>query len=130
MVIDDRNMPGKTLGARRLQTDIKSLYRLKKALLDRVSLIRRPGGAYIDNNGKYFYYKKTLFCQVRYLKILRAELRDTYTLLWFFNLNQPWEVPRPPPQGYPYAGIIFLYGSAWELYEYSQIDRGTLRRKI
>ena len=130
LVIDDKNMPGKTMGARRLQTKVEGLYPLKRAIFDRVSLIRAGGGPYVDNMGRFFIYEKTKFTKVKYLKILRVDKQGDYSRLWFFGLTQPWEVPRPPPEGYPYAGVIFLYDYPWELYEYSQIDRGTIRRKV
>ena len=50
-VLDDKNMSGDTLGKRRLQSPMKSLYPLKYMLEDEVEMIKHSGKYYIDSNG-------------------------------------------------------------------------------
>ena len=47
-VLDDKNMSGETLGKRRLQTPMKSLYPLRYMITDTVELIKHRGNFYID----------------------------------------------------------------------------------
>ena len=58
-IVDDKNMKGKTLGLRRLQSPHKNLYPLKFMLNDFRALIMHRGENYIDSAGKYFRYLKT-----------------------------------------------------------------------
>lgn len=129
-VLDDRNMPGKTLGIRRLQTPFRDLVKLKKAATAPISLIKNPSGSYIDSLGRIFTYEKTEFVQLKYHKIRKTELKDTYTLLWVSNFNFPIKVPRPPHPGYTWAGVLYMKGFPWLLYEYSEQRKKSKRKKV
>lgn len=54
-VVDDKNMPGKTLGMRRLQTPMQSKYPLRYQLDDEVAMMKHRGKHFIDSNGIYWY---------------------------------------------------------------------------
>ena len=58
-VLDDTNMKGKTLGIRRLQSPMKSIYPLKYMIEDIPSLLIHRGKQYIDSAGHYFVKEKT-----------------------------------------------------------------------
>ena len=47
-VLDDRNMKGETLGIRRLQSPMKSLYPLKYMIQDEAEMIKHQGRQYKD----------------------------------------------------------------------------------
>jgi hypothetical protein len=129
-VVDDRNMPGKTLGARRIQSPFTTLYELSKALPAKVSMIRSPSRTYIDNLGRIFTYEKTQTAQLEYRNIRKVEKKGTYSVIWFAGFNFPFEVPRPPPEGHTWAGILYLYGFPWILYEYSTDRKKKTRRRV
>ena len=48
-VLDDRNMKGDTLGKRRLQSPMKSIYPLKYMIEDEAEMIKHQGKYYIDS---------------------------------------------------------------------------------
>ena len=42
-LLDDKNMPGQTLGIRRLQTPFKNLFPLRNALINHIGIIKQTG---------------------------------------------------------------------------------------
>ena len=68
-VLDDKNMSGDTLGKRRLQSPMKSLYTLKYMLEDEVEMIKHSGKYYIDSNGYFIEKHKTTRVPLKYHKI-------------------------------------------------------------
>ena len=61
-IVDDKNMPGTTLGIRRLQTPHKGLLRLKHQIDNLRGLLKNDKNTFIDTNGSPFVYEKTQFC--------------------------------------------------------------------
>ena len=57
-VLDDRNMKGDTLGLRRLQSPMKSMYPIKYMIQDIPSYLAHQGKFYIDNSGYFFVKEK------------------------------------------------------------------------
>ena len=129
-LVDDRNMPGNTLGLRRLQSPMPNIYPLNRGVLDIATIIRRPSGSYIDSLGKMFTYTKTIFAQLKYHKIRKIEKKDTYSVLWISNFNFPFKIPRPPNPKFTWAGILHIKGYPWQLYSYSETKIKDSVRKI
>jgi hypothetical protein len=71
-VLDDKNMSGETLGKRRLQTPMKSLYPLRYMITDTVELIKHRGNFYIDSTGMFFRYYKQKSIPLKYHKIRKV----------------------------------------------------------
>ena len=69
-LLDDKNMKGKTLGRRRLQTPFKDLFPLKAAVTDTIGLIKHGKSAFIDNDGTPFLYEKTHSSSLKYYNCL------------------------------------------------------------
>ena len=65
-LLDDKNMPGQTLGIRRLQTPFKNLFPLRNALISHIGIIKQTGKNFIDSNGDPFIYDKTLMCKLKF----------------------------------------------------------------
>lgn len=128
-VVDDRNMKGDTLGIRRLQTGYPELLELKKSINSIQGILKQKQKAFIDSKGRPFLYEKTLFCKLRYYKIKKKEGRDGYSLLWLTGVSTPFKVPRPPEDGYIYAGVLLFNSLPWVLYEYSLTAKKDTRRK-
>lgn len=129
-LLDDRNMPGETLGIRRLQTPFKDLIVLKKSLLDVIGLIKQPPSAYVDNVGFLFTYEKTTMASLKYHKIRKVERKDVATILWLKDINFPFKQKRPPLPENTWAGVLYIQGIPWLIYEFSETKKSDTRRKI
>ena len=132
LILDDKNMSGKTLGQRRLQTPYKSLFPIKKAIESYIGVIKQPNHqSYIDNKGILFSYEKTKYIPLVYVKIERVERKKTASLVYLKGYSKnSFEVLRPPSQHIVYAGVLFLGEDPWMLYDYSIDLLKTTRRKI
>ena len=91
-VVDDKNMPGKTLGMRRLQTPMRSLYPLRYQLDDEVAMMKHRGKHFIDSNGVYWYDEKTTTTTLKYHKIRKVEKKDIATVIWLKDIPFPFNV--------------------------------------
>lgn len=130
-ILDDRNQPGETLGIRRLQTPHKNLYRMRCCIDNHLGIIKQIGDPfYVDNKGLIFIYKKTLNCKLHYHEITKVERRDVASLIRVKGVRQPFTVPRPPTHGALWAGVLYLHGLPWMLYEYSEEKKKSTTRKV
>lgn len=129
-LVDDRNMPGETLGIRRVQTPYKKLLPLRKQITSHHGLIKQVSKTFIDSNGTPFIYEKTKMCKLSYYKIRRVDRKEVASLIWLKGINFPFTVPRPPEDGMLWAGVLHFHGLAWMLYEYSETKKPDTRRKI
>ena len=130
LIIDDRNMPGRTLGARRLQTEHENLVPLKHCLDSHLAIIKQGTRYFVDNNGKPFIYEKTKLCSLKYYKIRKVEQKTVASILWLKDLRRPFTIPRPPPSECTWAGLLHLNGLPWMLYDYSEEQQANGRRKV
>lgn len=132
-LLDDTNMPGITLGQRRLQThtDLTKLTRLSKAIENKAGLLKQAGNKrYIDNGGNIFVYQKTKFTKLKYHKIKSLDLRTTKTILRVEGVNRPFSLIRPPMPEMCWVGIIYQGNFPWLVYKFSECDRPETRVKI
>jgi len=129
-LIDDRNMPGKTLGLRRLQTPQQGLRKLPRAVNDLTGVLKQHTKHFIDSNGAIFTYEKTVNCSLRYKRIKKVERKNVASLLWVEGIRAPFTIPRPPSDGRGWAGVLYLKGNPWKLYEYSTEHKKDTRRKV
>ena len=81
-VVDDKNMTGETLGMRRLQTPMKSLYPLRYMVDDEVGMLKHRGKHFIDTNGVYWYNEKSKTAQLKYHKIRKVEKKEVAAVIW------------------------------------------------
>ena len=90
-IIDDRNMPGETLGKRRLQTPFKNLGELKAAVDGPAGVIKSPSGTmFLDSLGEVLYYEKTIWARLNYRKITKVKKLTTHSLLFFHGVSKPF----------------------------------------
>lgn len=118
MVLDETNMPGKTLGVRRIQCGRKDLLPLKKAVMDLPSLIQCKTKFFIDNTGYPFIYQKTYNSKLKSYRIKRIEKKEIASLLWLEGLAAPFTIERPPLNNPTYVRILHYQGSPWLFYDY------------
>ena len=119
-VLDDKNMPGLSIGIRRLQCGRTDLYKLKKAYLDFGSLIQSSKKIFIDSDGIPFIYRRTVNSPLIHHKISKVEYKDTHSIIWFKNINYPMSVPRPPYGDAVYARLLYFKGLPWMIYDFSR----------
>jgi len=129
-LLDDKNMPGDTLGIRRAQTPQRGQEGLKKAIVSPNGLLKQSTKYFIDTNGMPFIYEKTVFCKLKYFKITKIDRKDVASIIWVKGCKFPFTVPRPPEVGMTWAGILHLHGLPWMLYEYSDEKLKDSRRKV
>ena len=129
-ILDDKNMGGKSLGMRRLQTPHKNLYPLRYQLDDLRGLIKSSKKTFVDSNGAIFNYIKTEFVSLKYYKIERVEKLEKAVRLRIERVKKPFIVPRPPASEIQYAGLLHYGIRPWMLYEYSETKLKDTRRKV
>lgn len=127
---DDKNMPGRTIGVRRVQTPFKELLPLKHQIDTLAGIIKQSTPYFIDSLGRPFIYEKTQSCTLKYYKISKIEKKDVASVLWVKGINFPFTIPRPPEQGMLWAGVLHFHGLPWILYEYSETKLKDTRRKV
>lgn len=119
LVLDDKNMPGKTLGIRRLQCQRDDLYNLKKGILDFPSMIGSNYTIFIDSNGTPFKYKKTLTCKLIYHLVEKIHLKESCSLVKCTGVPFLLEIPRPPYGDARWARVLYFGDAAWMLYDFT-----------
>lgn len=128
-VVDERKMPGETLGIRRLQSGRRDLLPLKKAILDLPALTHARTKFFIDSSGRPFIYEKTLHSRLKCYRIKKIELKDTASVLWVYGWPSPFTIARPPTGDPQWVRFILVNGSPWILYDYvRQPSKDTYRR--
>ena len=116
-VLDDTNMKGETLGIRRLQSPMTSIYPLKYMLKDIRAYLDHQGKYYIDTKGRFFRKIKTTKVKLRYHKILRVEKKEIASVLWVKDCPFPFTIDRPLAGTEEWAGLLYRSGLPWLLYD-------------
>lgn len=129
-VLDEKNMPGKTLGIRRLQCGRRDLHPLKRAVFDIYSLLHCKQKNFIDSNGTPFIYEKTVSAKLKSYKIRKVEKKEKASLLWLHEVNYPITIPRPPLNNPGWARMLHLGPSPWLLYDYVSCPTKDTYRRI
>lgn len=118
LVLDEKNMPGDTLGVRRIQSRRLDLFPLKKAVVSIPDLIQCKTKFFIDNKGNPLIYQKTYNSRLKSYRIKKIERKEIASLLWLRGCSSPFTIPRPPLDNPPYARILHYEGEPWLLYDY------------
>ena len=129
-ILDDRNMKGKTLGIRRLQTPMKGLYPLKYMIDDEAEMIKHQGKYYIDSKGYFIEKHKTTQVKLKYHKILRVEKKNIVSMLWIKNCPFPFPLKRPLPKNASWAGVLYRQGCPWIIYDLAEEKKKDTWRKV
>lgn len=129
-VVDDRNMSGETLGIRRLQSPMKSIYPLRYMVDDEVGMMKHRGKHFIDTNGVYWYNEKKKTATLKYHKIRKVEKKDIAAVVWLKDVPFPFVEARPPQDQYSWAGLLYKSGIPWKIWEYCEEKKKDTWRKI
>lgn len=128
-VLDERNMPGKTLGTRRLQCARKDLLPLNRCILDLPSLTHCKTKFFIDNEGTPFIYQKETSAKLKCYRIKRIDRKEVASLIWIYDWPTPFTVPRPPAGDPEWVRLLHYKGAPWIIYDYvRQPVKDTYRR--
>lgn len=118
LVVDERNMPGKSLGIRRAQSGRRDLYKLRKPIIDFPSMLKSHAPAFIDSKGKVFTYEKTYSSKLITYRIAKVVKKEVASLLYLQGIQTPFSIPRPPPPEYEWARVLHIEDRPWLLYDY------------
>ena len=129
-VLDDKNMSGETLGQRRIQSPMNSIYPLRYMIEDITGLMRHRGKFFIDSNGMVFNYEKTETVKVHYHKIRKKEKKTTATVLWLKDCPFPFAEKRPPRDELTWAGVLYKEGIPMAIYDFAEEKQKSTWRKI
>jgi len=117
-VVDERNMPGKTLGTRRLQCGRKDLLPLNKAIMGIPDLIHARTKFFIDNYGRPFIYMKEETVKLKCYRIKRIDRKEVASLLWLYDWPSPFTIARPPSGSPEWVRFLHYKGAPWIIYDY------------
>ncbi len=129
-VVDEKNMPGETLGVRRLQCGRRDLMPLKKAIFTIPDLVQCKTKNFIDMYGKPFIYMKTYNSRLKSYAIKRIEKKETASLLWLVGIPSPFTIPRPPIGEPSYVRMLHLNGAPWLVYDYIRSPTKDTYRRV
>jgi hypothetical protein len=127
-ILDDRNMPGDSLGLRRLQTPHRNLYPLKLGKYTIPELLKFK--YYIDSAGKCFIYEKTVVMPLKYHLIKKVEKKETVSIAWLADIGFPFELRNPPLERAKYARVLYLHNTPWLIYDFTELKGKDTTRKI
>lgn len=128
-VIDEKNMPGPTLGIRRLQCGRKDLLPLHKAIFTIPDLIQCKTKFFVDSEGNPFIYQKTYNSRLKSYRIKNIEKKEVASLLWIQGYPSPFTIPRPPLDLLPFVRMLHYEGNPWLVYDYVRTPpKDTYRR--
>lgn len=129
-VLDDKNMDGDTLGLRRIQTPMKSIYPLRYMIEDEIGLMRHRGKTFVDSNGCVFAYEKTETCKIHYHKITKREKKTVATMLWLKGVPFSFAEKSPPPIEITWAGVLYRGGFPWKIWDFADEKKKSTWRKV
>ena len=128
-VVDERNLPGETLGIRRLQCGRKDLLPLTKMVLTLPDLIQAKNKFFIDSRGYAFSYEKTIRSRLKTHRIKRIDAKETASLLWLNDWPSPFTIARPPAGDPQWVRFLHYENSPWIVYDYvREPTKDTYRR--
>lgn len=122
-VLDDKNMPGSSLGIRRIQCGRTDLQSLRRAYPDFLSMLQSKGKIFIDSNGVPFIYERTINAPLIHHRIKRMEQKEDVTVIQLERVTSFFSVPRPPYGDARYARVLYFRGYPWLIYDFT-LEKG------
>lgn len=117
-VLDDTNMPGESLGVRRLQCGRTDLLNLRRAYPDFLSMLQSKNRVFIDSNGKPFIYVRTINAPLIHHRIKKLTPKDTVTVVQLEKITSFFSIARPPYGDARYARVLYYKGYPWLIYDF------------
>ena len=129
-IVDDKNMKGKTLGTRRLQSPHKNLYPLRYMIKGFDDFVHHKGLMYIDSSGKHFRWVKKKICPLISHEIEEVRKKDIISLIKCKGIDHAFERKRPPTSNMRYASILYIDKHPSVLYGFTETKQRKTWRKI
>lgn len=127
-VLDNKNLPGDTVGKRRLQIHNSIVYQPRRVYYNIEQLLHSKDKIYLDSLGRCFKYKKTEVVPLKYHKIKSVTRTDDGCILEL-DILFPQKVNCRLAYGIKYVGILHTrYG--YILYSFEEELQKDSRRKI
>ncbi len=121
-IVDDTNMPGQTLGLRRLMSPHPK-FRLNKPVLNPTDLSERYNtNRYITSTGKYIKYVRKKTVKIKSYLIKTVTKNETYSLIRLYGHEVSFKVPRPPPPGYDFCTCVCTKDGPAGIIEYTKFS--------
>ena len=95
-----------------------------------VDMSNHRGKFYVDSNGKFFIYEKSITAKLKYHKIKRIVPKGVASLLYLHGVDMPFEIKRLPSNFEQYAGILYIRNIPSYLYELSTDKKKDTWRKV
>jgi len=130
-ILDNKNLKGDTLGQRRLRMNEATLYPLKNKINNPIGFIgqKDSSGTYIDNSGKIFKYKKTLFVPLTYHTITSVDYLEGVGInINVFGIDTPIIVNKRYVSE-EFVGLLYWLGG-YIVYELTNEIKKNTRIKI
>lgn len=131
-ILDNKNVPGNTLGIRRLniKNNETSLYIPRKICHNLEQLLHSKYKHFIDNSGTCFTYKKTETVPLKYHKVEKVvELKDGTCMIVLHSIDFPQKVNCRRAYATSYVGVLYTkYG--YLLYSFEEEYKNNTTRKI
>ena len=122
-IIDDKDLPGDSLGRRRLQIPTEVKYRISRTYLYIKDVIKQASGGYwfIDNSGSIFQYKKSLKVPLICKDIVNVYPghNGTGAVIEVKGLTSRFKTLYIPKENEKYAALLKMHGGyiLYGLYE-------------
>lgn len=137
LVIDNKNMPGATLGIRRIQhikassSDIvyRKLFVLKYPIHNFISILHKGVFRFIDSSGKVYNYIKTKFVPLETYKLKSYQVFPEGYVIHVHNLHCSFFSNRAPNLQEKYVQVLRM-GRGFLMYGFSTEFKKTTRMKI
>lgn len=137
LVIDNKNMPGPSLGIRRIQhlkasrSDIvyRKLFILKYPIHDFISILRKSIFRFIDSSGKVYNYIKTTFVPLETYKIKSYQEFPEGYVIHVSNLHCCFFSHRAPNLQEKYVQVLRM-GRGFLMYGFTTEHKKATRIKI
>ena len=128
-VLDNKNLPGDTVGKRRLQIKNSDIYRPRRVYYNIEQLLHSKDKIYLDSLGRCFKYQKTEMVPLKYHKIRNIKRLETGECVLELDIYFPQKVNCRLAHSIEYVGVLHTnYGHI--LYSFEEEYKKDTRRKI
>lgn len=129
-VLDNKNIPGDTIGERRLKINNSKLYNFKKSYYTISQMLHSKYNVFVDVYGTVFKYKKTKMVPLIYYKVENiSKASDGECVLSIPSINYYYKVTCRNAYGINYIGLLVTH-NGYILYDLSEYKKNNSRRKI
>lgn len=128
-ILDNKNIPGNTLGKRRIKLNAENKYKFRKTYYNIEQFLHSKYTKFIDNTGKLFSWKKSKYVPLTYHKIKKVVEYDGQCIIYPEGINFTQKVNCRRAYFTNYIGVLHT-DMGYILYEYTDKKKLDTIRKI